>query len=99
MMTMAQREVIAQAPLLVLAEKALGTFCGPVPDEAAHAAKRCLIDWLGVVIAGAREEPTRLLRAALEKATERCQLQLNRALLDMVVDRLAMMNERLARAG
>jgi 2-methylcitrate dehydratase PrpD len=68
MMTMAQREVIAQAPLLVLAEKALGTFCGPVPDEAAHAAKRCLIDWLGVVIAGAREEPTRLLRAALEKA-------------------------------
>lgn len=38
-------------------------------------------------------------RDSLEKATARCQLQLSRALLDMVVDRLAMMNERLARGG
>ena len=36
--------------------------------------------------------------AALEKTSIACQLQLSKALLDTVVDRLAMMNERVARA-
>lgn len=69
MTALAQREAVAAAPLAVLADRALATFQGPVPDEALHAARRCLIDWLGVAIAGAREEPARLLRTALEKAS------------------------------
>jgi CRP-like cAMP-binding protein len=36
--------------------------------------------------------------ALLDKASMKCQLQLTRALLDTVSDRLAMMNERVARA-
>ena len=37
--------------------------------------------------------------AAVEKTSLKCQLQLNKAILDAVVDRLALANERMTRAG
>lgn len=67
MTVLAQREVALAAPLAVLADRATGTFQGQVPGEALHAAKRCLIDWLGVAIAGANEEPTRRLHVTLRR--------------------------------
>ncbi|MDB5848112.1 MAG: MmgE/PrpD family, partial [Rhodoferax sp.] len=36
-----------------------------IPAEALHAARRCLVDWLGVALAGQTATPVRLLRQAL----------------------------------
>ena len=37
--------------------------------------------------------------AAIEKTSLRCQLQFSKAILDSVVDRLSLANERMTRTG
>src|SRR5262245_34189427 len=55
-----------QPVLARVAELARGTYRAELPEDVVHGAKRCLIDWLGVAIAGMNETPTRKLRAALK---------------------------------
>jgi len=51
-----------------IAELALDTADTQMPDDVASAARRCLIDWLGVAIAGTYEPATAKVRAAFDIA-------------------------------
>ena len=51
--------------LQVIGELASATARTAPPEEVRHAARRCLVDWLGVAIAGWDEPPAARLRLAL----------------------------------
>ncbi len=53
--------------LAAFAARAEATMNG-VPPDALHAARRCLVDWLGVACAGMDEPPLRIVAAALGAA-------------------------------
>lgn len=55
----------ASSVLHAIALLAAQTVAAPVPAAVRHAARRCLIDWLGVAIAGWHEPPALKLRQAL----------------------------------
>jgi 2-methylcitrate dehydratase PrpD len=57
--------VATTGTLTQVASLATDTLARPAPPEVRHASRRCLIDWLGVAIAGWSEPPARTLREVL----------------------------------
>jgi len=76
----------AAAPdvLHALAQRARATLDG-VPGDVLHAARRCLVDWIGVAIGGIDEEPPRRLAEALGLAPGRLGASNAPAMLDALL--------------
>ena len=70
--------------LNALAARARATLDG-VPADTLHAARRCLVDWIGVAIGGIDEEPPRRLAHALGVASGRFGAREAPAMLDALL--------------